>query len=128
MLDTTHVGLELEVLVHDVVARELAVDPERRHLGRDEDVDVHSERGAALAQRNEDLGGSGLDQLNDGGLVPELGPVGMLLRVSRGAFDVVLGRTENAPQRAAAIGRRGCKGGELGKAVVLPQVLDEPRW
>ena len=76
----TGVGLELGLLVENMIAFEPLARQEPRRRRRQEYLDVHSDRRAAHAKRDEDPPGAGLNEVDDGWLVPQLRPVGVLRR------------------------------------------------
>ena len=76
----TGVGLELGLLVENMIAFEPLARQEPRRRRRHEYLDVHPDRRAAHAKRDEDPPGAGLNEVDDGWLVPQLRPVGVLRR------------------------------------------------
>ena len=115
-----------KLFVDHVVAEKLAGKKEVGHLSGGEHVDVDAKGGAALAQWDQSLLGSALDELDDRGLLPKLAPIGVLGVVRRRCRIAVLGRVRHAPYCADLVGCRRNAGGKVGEVVMLAQVLAEP--
>ena len=114
-----------KLFVDHMVAEKFAGKKEVGHLGGGEHVDVDAKGGATLAQWDQGLLGSALDELDDRRLLPELAPIGVLGVEGRRSRIAVLGRVHHAPPRAVLVSGRRNAGGKVGEVVVLAQVLAE---